>query len=335
MRALPTFAYSVLFCLLTAIASADELRLKNGDRLTGEVLKLDAGTVAFKTAYGGEIPIKWGEVVAITTQRPLLVAVTATPPRMATLATTTDGRVALREGVTTLSEVAIADVVSIAPPTPPLVVTGGVNAGMLWTMGNTDVSSVHIDSQVTARRPSDRYTFDAVVNRATDRGIETARNASGSARYDRFLTKRLFVDANAIFTNDKFRDLDLRTALGAGVGYQLWQTPRGQLSVDGGLGYVRQNFSAAPDVSYAAVREATKLNVTLLPARADAFHHQDCYIGVTGDDQLFFRMQNGVRLAVAARLVATAQYNLDYDRRPSPGRRNTDRSTAITLGYKF
>jgi putative salt-induced outer membrane protein YdiY len=323
-----------VLAVCASTSAADEVRLKNGDRITGQVVRLDAGTLAFKSAYG-EIAINWSDVAAVTTTSPLVVTVAQAAGRLVTIAPAAEGRVTLREGTTPVAEAALADILSIAPPVPPLVVSGGANAGLLWTQGNTDVSSVHLDAQVIARQPRDRYTFDAFVNRATDRGVETARNASGSARYDRFLTKRLFVGANTIFTNDAFKDLKLRTAAGAGVGYQVWQDARGQLSVDGGLGYVRQNFSASPDVSYAAVREATKLDVSILPRRVDAFHHEDLYIGVTGDDNLFFRMQNGVRVALPAGLVATAQFGLDYDRRPAPGRKSTDRSSAFTFGYKF
>ena len=43
--------------LMWGEASADEVWLKNGDRLTGKVLSLDAGTLLFKTAYAGDLSI--------------------------------------------------------------------------------------------------------------------------------------------------------------------------------------------------------------------------------------------------------------------------------------
>lgn len=78
--------------------------------------------------------------------------------------------------------------------------------------------------------------------------------------------------------------------------------------------------------------------VGVLPARAErvqAFRHHDGYFGVTGEDNLFVRAQNGVRLALTAALVSTAQFDVDYDRSPAPGRVSTDRSVAFTLGYRF
>jgi hypothetical protein len=36
-----------------------------------------------------------------------------------------------------------------------------------------------------------------------------------------------------------------------------------------------------------------------------------------------------------AGLVSTIQSDLDYDRTPAPGRKNTDRTFALTFGYRF
>jgi hypothetical protein len=56
---------------------------------------------------------------------------------------------------------------------------------------------------------------------------------------------------------------------------------------------------------------------------------------VSGDDKMFIRTQNGVRIGLAAGFVTTIEEDLDYDRRPSPGRRQTDRTFSLTLGYRF
>jgi putative salt-induced outer membrane protein YdiY len=145
----------------------------------------------------------------------------------------------------------------------------------------------------------------------------------------------VFVNGNGIFTNDRFRDLDLRTALGAGLGYQVLDTAMAKLSVEGGLGWVDENFDGAPDDSYTALRDAARLDVLLVADRVTLFHQHDGYFGVTGEDNLFVKMQNGVRLALVAGFVTTAQLDFDYDRSPAPGRRTTDRTFALTFGYRF
>lgn len=306
---------AILACLART-AAADEVRLSNGDRLTGRVVSLAGGTLTFSTP-NGDLRIPWANVSALTIDEPILVTRGSTPAASAT-------------GVITLT-----DVTALARPQPAVVVDGGANAGFISSAGNTDVNSLRLDGDVVARASANRYTASAAITRAEDGDVETARNWSAAFKYDRFLSTRMFLNANAIFTNDRFRDLDLRTALGAGLGYQVLQTPVVALTVDGGLGWVNENLESLPDDRYAAAREAVALTVTAVPDRVQLFHQHDGYFGVTGDDNLFIRMQNGVRVGLAAGFVTTLRLDLDYDRSPAPGRRNTDQTFSLTLGYRF
>jgi putative salt-induced outer membrane protein YdiY len=304
--------------LFASPAFADEVQLKNGDRFSGDIIRLEGGKLAFKTAHG-ELAIPWADVTALSGNKELLIRMAGEKePRLMAL-----------------NGSPLSDITSITLPEPPLVISGGANAGFLSSGGNTDINNTRLDGEVVARARVNRYTFTGTVNRAKDVERETARNASITARYDRFLTSRLFVNANGIFTNDRFRDLDLRTAVGGGVGYQLLETALTRLSVEGGLGYVNENFESAEDDRYAALREAAKLDVLVVGDRVVVFHMHDGYFGVTGEDNLFVKMQNGIRFGLVGNLVTTAQLDLDYDRSPAPGRKTTDRTFALTFGYRF
>ena len=71
---------SALFLLLTAAllpaqqAYADELIMKDGSRLIGEVVKRENGTLEFKTSYAGVINISWDEVAELHADEPPLLA---------------------------------------------------------------------------------------------------------------------------------------------------------------------------------------------------------------------------------------------------------------------
>lgn len=315
---LRVFILSLALTSVAATAAADELHLKNGDRVTGDAVALLDGKLTFKTP-NGELVVAWDEVTSLTMTRPMIVTVRGGQPELRSI-----------EGL------ALGDIVAIAPPPPPLDWTGAINAGLVATGGNSDISTLRLDGDVSAIRPIDRFTAGAAINRAENAGDETADNWNLSFNYDRFLTERLFLNGNAIFTGDEFKSLDLRTAIGAAVGYDVWKTPRGSLSALGGLGYVNENFSEGiEDDSYAALREGVRLLVFFVGRGVEAFHNHDTYLGVTGDDNLFFRMQNGVRLRLVAGLVSTIQADLDYDRSPAPGRKNADRTFALTFGYRF
>jgi hypothetical protein len=242
--------------------AADEIQLKNGDRLTGTVVSLDIGVLKFKTAHG-DLSIAWPEVTALTVTDPILVGTAEEAPSSP------------RTGA-----IDVGPVLVLTRPEPPLTWTGGANAGLLQASGNTDVNSLRLDADVSARASQNRYSVGAELNRAEDTGRETARNWSVAGNYDRFISRRLFVNANSIFTNDPFRDLDLRTALGAALGYQVVDAALAKLSVQGGLGWVNENFEAGLDDSYTALREGAKLDVLLAADRITLFHEHDGYLGV-------------------------------------------------------
>jgi putative salt-induced outer membrane protein YdiY len=321
----------ILTLAIVAPAAADEVRLVNGDRLSGRTVSLAGGTLTFSTAYGN-VQIPWASVTAITVDAPILITTgTAQPVEVTIVAAAAAGQATLVPGGT----VALSDISALTRPTPDLIVNGGANAGFVTTAGNTDVNNLRLDGDVVARAGENRYTGNAAVTHAEDRSLETARNWTAGLKYDRFLTLRLFFNANTILTSDRFRDLDLRTALGVGIGYQLVASPRVSLTADAGFGYVNENLESLPDDSYGAARESTNLGIFLLPGRVQFFHQHDGYFGVSGDDNLFLKMQNGVRLGLAAGFVTTLRHDLDYDKSPAPGRRNVDRSLSLTLGYRF
>ncbi len=324
---------ALAMCIMAsaAVAGADEVALRNGDRLSGTVVKLDGGTLTVKSPYG-EVGIPWADVTSLRVERALVVTRSDAGPATATIAPgDTEGQLVLTPG----GPVGVGVIVGLAEPDSALVIDGGANAGLLAASGNTDVNSLRLDGDLSVRAGANRYALNATLNRASDRGTETARNLHGGARYDRFVTRRVFVNTDLDLTHDEFRDLDLRTATGAGLGWQVWDTPRAALSATGGFGYVRANHTTAPDDAYGAVREAVKLDVFALGKRVQMFHRHDGYFGVTGNDQLFIRTQNGARFALMGNLVTTAQVDLDYDHRPAPGRKSTDRTFAVTFGYRF
>jgi putative salt-induced outer membrane protein YdiY len=319
-RVVPCACLLCLLLLLPSAARADEVRLANGDRLTGTVVRLEGGTLTFKTS-GGELKLPWKDVTALVMDHPLLVLRTGAEP--------------VSETIDAQTPEALAAIEDIHAPVPPVIWHGSASAGILNTGGNTDVSSLRIDSEVTARRPVDRSSAGFTANRSVDRDVETARNWTATLGYDRFFDTRPFANVSLILTHDRFRDLDLRSALSAGIGYQAWQSPMATLSVTAGYGYVRENFATSPDDSYSAFEEGLKLDAKLAGQRVQAFHHHSGFFGLTGNDNLFWRMQNGLKLPLVARLVTTFEFDLDYDRNPAPGRVSTDRTFSLTFGYQF
>ena len=52
---------------------ADQVTLKNGDRVTGKILKKDGASLAFKSSVFGEVTIPWEKVEQVTSDEDVTV----------------------------------------------------------------------------------------------------------------------------------------------------------------------------------------------------------------------------------------------------------------------
>jgi len=59
--------------LLPALLPADQITLKNGDRITGKIVKKDGDKVTFSSELLGEVTIPWTAVTNISSDEPLVV----------------------------------------------------------------------------------------------------------------------------------------------------------------------------------------------------------------------------------------------------------------------
>ena len=62
---------AVVLSLLAFAARADQVTLKNGDRLTGTIVKSDDKTLVIKTDLAGDVNIQWDAITAIVSAQPL------------------------------------------------------------------------------------------------------------------------------------------------------------------------------------------------------------------------------------------------------------------------
>jgi len=323
-------------------ARADEVGLANGDRYSGMVLSLASGMLAFDTGHG-RVDLPWPGVSALTVDMPIVVTADGASKQTVARLESTDGWVVLADG----TPVPLSALRTLARPQSPFRVSGGASAGVLATGGNTAVNSIRVDADVVARLYENRYTARSTVNRSKDSGVETARDASAEFRYDRFFTRTVFANGSALFTSDKFRDLDLRSNLGVGIGVQLADDTRAKVQIEGGYGYVSERYASSlePDRNYSALREATNMELYFVTKRVVVFHRSDNFLsfsdstqtqlGTTAVRNINVQMHNGVRIGLGLGLVMTLQFDFDYVRSPAAGRKTTDRRAGLTFGYRF
>ena len=65
----PLLFVAVIVVLLCPQLLADQVVLKNGDRLTGNIVNSDGKTLTLKSEFAGEVKIQWDAITEITSSQ--------------------------------------------------------------------------------------------------------------------------------------------------------------------------------------------------------------------------------------------------------------------------
>jgi len=236
---------------------ADQVIFRNGDRLTGVILKSDAKTLLIKTIVAGEVSVSWPEIQELRSDLPLHVEF-ADGKMLVGKVTTHDGRleVAADTGAVETSKESVVALRSDAEQSAyersqrrGLLYgwDGGVDAGFQLTRGNSDTRNFRFAFRATRKTHRNQLTLYAqsiysVDDLPTARPHITANENSGDVRFGRDLTQRLFVFSNTDFMSDGLQDLNLRFVQGGGVGYHLVSRERTTLDLLGGMNYTYEDY---------------------------------------------------------------------------------------------
>ncbi|MGA7322549.1 MAG: hypothetical protein WBW98_18745, partial [Candidatus Sulfotelmatobacter sp.] len=81
----------IAFLGLSSLVFADQITLKNGDHLTGAIVKSDGKTLVLHTEFAGDVTVQFAAITQITTDHPLHVALSNGQTVVGPI-TTTDGK---------------------------------------------------------------------------------------------------------------------------------------------------------------------------------------------------------------------------------------------------
>lgn len=220
--------------------------------------------------------------------------------------------------------------------------SGRVTAGMTILRGNSKSTQASADAEVIGEGEKDRVTFRAgwITARQEDpnTGSEatTARRLWGSAKYDRFLSERLFTYALAQAEKDGVRELDLLWNVGVGAGYQWIREDTEHLSTEGGLGFTDEDYEDdTADTDYFSARAALHYD-NKFSATAEFFHDSEWLPSVEdfSDDQIV-HTATGVRSQLASNLSGEAKVLFNWDSSPATGFGRRDVTYILGVTWTF
>jgi putative salt-induced outer membrane protein YdiY len=319
-------------------ALADQVHLKNGDRISGKIIRMEEDKLVVKTDYAGEISVAWEQVASVTADEKIKVVLGDGTSLEGQTVDIEEGKMTLKtEKVEAPLSFDLAEVQAINPKAKPAVrITARANVGIIQESGNTDSDNIRLDGSFVGRTDKSRFGVGGEINREKSDDEFTVKNWLAYANYDYFITQKWFWYVGTLFENDEFADLDLRSTIGTGIGYQIFETDTLNLSVSAGPAYVDENFIVADDNDYAAGQWGVNYDQYFFKKFLQLFHNQTGVVSLDDSSDWFIKTRQGVRVPLYKGLTGTLQYNYDYDHNPSPdAKENYDAKLMFLLGYEF
>jgi len=336
---------AIPICFLVASeALADQVSLKNGDRLSGTIVKSDGKTLVVHTDYAGDIELKWGAVEGIQSNEPLHVELqsgkTVSGP-----VTTSDGKLEIGGVESSVNDVKTlrneAEETVYEKTLHPGLLQGwrsGLNAGFALTRGNSATKNLSLAFTAIRQTSNDKLGLYENSVYATNDATgavphTTANTAGGGFRYDHDLTKKVFGFGATDFFADSLQGLNLRSVFGGGAGYHAIKNDATTLDLLAGLNYTHESYTTFSR-SFAALTLGEEFmhkvgKSTLLNEKALIFPN----LNSVGDYRGTFDFATVTK--ISKRLGWQNAFSDIYVTNPPPGKKKNDLVLTTGLNVSF
>lgn len=323
----------VLLPLVLAVAAAaDEVRLKNGDRLTGDIVRLEDELLTFKPSYTTDaLTIDWKEVACIVSTRPLPFAFSDNEFLLGTISCPESGSMQIDSSLFGKTAARPLDkLLAVNPST----YSGLFSLGGSLNSGNTDTMALHLATRFQVKTHKHRFTIDARFNYGETDGKESVRNSSGSLKYDFFALPKIYSYAQSLTEEDAFANLNLRNTEGLGIGYQFFDSRRLSLFTEAGISFFNEDVKVGEDKRDAALRWAAGIDWEARSKRFKLFHRQEGYYRFAAA-AVVLRLDQGIRLPLRDGIAANIEADYRFTSAPDAGKQRSDLALVFGFTYEY
>jgi len=251
------FLFLLLIAFLLPAAWADQVVMKNGDRITGSIVKKDAQSLTIKTDQIGTIIIPWDQVESFVVSKPINVVLQDGRTLQGSL-TSSGGKAEVTTPQAKVN-IAPADITvmrnddeekayqRLLHPGWGELWAGTGTVGFAGTAGNaktmTFTTGINADRVTNTDKTSLYFSLIKASARIFNEDRNTAEAIRGGISYGHNVNSRLFISAFNDYEYDRFQNLDLRFVIGGGIGFHAYKTERSRLDLLAGAAYNRSSFS--------------------------------------------------------------------------------------------
>ncbi len=251
------------FLGLAPAVFADQITLKNGDHLSGKIVKSDGKTLVLHTESAGDVTVQFAAITQITTDQELHIT-TSDKRTVVGPVTASDGKIEVATKASGTVEVPAGNVVLIRDDAEQAAYdkslhpglrhgwNGGADVGFSLARGNSQSSNLALAINAVHATSNDKitiYTTSIETNNELATPSTVANLITAGIRYDRNFKPRVFAFVGADFMSNALQDLDLRGVYGGGLGFHAVKSDSTTLDLLAGLNYTHETYSNGPQVT--------------------------------------------------------------------------------------
>jgi putative salt-induced outer membrane protein YdiY len=337
----------VMAAPLLAADKTDQIWLKNGDHLTGEIKKLQLGVFYFKPKYAlNSIEIDWTQIDRIETVERFNVIFTNGETHSGVIKKVTEKEGSLDftiddNGQTVATEK--LEVVNIQPQKSSFLaqLNGSVDYGFSYVSGNNQLQS-SLGANVAYRGEKNQMSSSLSSSFSGQSDAEDTTRESLSADYSRILTTKYFLTGLGALLSSSQQELDLRVTLGGAFGKSLVRTDRTVFAASLGLVASREKYTSTSAATLTTTNPETtsELLGTLdfTNFKFDAYS-VDSSLRVYPSLSTWGRVRVGSETNVSWEFIKDLYWNLrvyeNFDSKPPINAPKNDFGITTGLGWKF
>ncbi|EAQ98636.1 DUF481 domain-containing protein [Congregibacter litoralis] len=332
-------AIFILLFLSSGLAQAnvDRIELVNGSVIIGSFHDADNGKVMIDTDFAGMLTIEKSNIVAMDVVSNVTLqmkdgAVLATDNLVVdnrTLSLTTQGK----------TSYALDELLRINPEPWELGRgyrhTGLASSAFSLQRGNTilDELDYRVDTRWSGLK--DRYTLKLEGEVREANKERNAENWMVTGKYDRFQTGDYYWGISASAEEDRFADLDLRTAFGPYLGRSLLVGTPFVLELETGLSQVNEDFGAAADRSYVGLTWSVRSESQYFGEASRLYVDHKGVKNLADRNNLILNTTVGLAFPLLGQIQGATEVVLDYNSGAVEGTEELDQTYRFRLGYTW
>jgi len=314
------------------------LHLSNGESISGALEGGADGKLDWQSAILGELSVDQGHIKSVETEQRFEFKLNGSTLHQCWMYVDRGKQLLhCNEGVIPLFYwklvIAAGEPEQYVPP--HLSQRGDIKLAIEASNGNTNLEKYDLDGNLELRYANSRHAFLLRYVEENARGTTTQNRWRSTQRDDQFLTDQWFLAGNAFYEEDEVKDLDSRTSVGLGGGYQFLDTDFIELVGTATVNYVDEKFSEGDGRRTPALLWNTRFRWQFTNEGLEFFHRNAILQAFDSSGDYELDTSTGLKYPIMGSLSSVMQFDYSYDNTPGDNAGKTDRKWSIGMNYQW